>query len=166
MSKKLLILVAVASFLMPLTCGARVTRFVVTQRRTFAAGMSFGNAGPYERLDGIAYFEVDPKDPLNALISTLTGTSLGVEAIGQFQVLTNTYSAQFPGFGAVVNAVTRSGTNTLHGSAYEFYRSSQFDARNYFDPLSGPPEFHRSQFGGTLGGPIKKDSGPMKHVYS
>jgi hypothetical protein len=85
------------------------------------------------------------------------GTSLGVDAIAEFQVFTNTYGAQFGGNGGGINAVTKSGTNGWHGSAYEFLRESTFDARNYFDPLTGPPSFHRNQFGGTLGGPIKKD---------
>jgi len=89
--------------------------------------------------------------------SGATGSSLGVEAIGEFQILTNTYSAQFGGNGAVVNAVSRSGTNDLHGTAYEFIRNSALDARDYFDPASGPPPFRRNQFGGDLGGPIKKD---------
>jgi hypothetical protein len=70
-SKKFLICLTIASFLVPLTCQARVTRFVVTQTRSFAGGMSYGNAGPYERLDGTAFFEVDPKDPLNAVIVNL-----------------------------------------------------------------------------------------------
>ena len=61
------------------------------------------------------------------------GTSLGIEAIAEFQTLTNTYSAQFGGNGAVVNAVTKSGTNAFHGSAYEFLRNSALDARNFFD---------------------------------
>jgi hypothetical protein len=85
------------------------------------------------------------------------GTSLGVEAIGEFQVLTNTYSAQFAGNGAVINAVSRSGSNDLHGSAYEFFRNSALDARDSVDALSGPPPFRRNQFGVDLGGPIKKD---------
>ncbi len=88
------------------------------------------------------------------------GTSLGIEGIAEFQTLTNTYSAQFGGNGAVVNAVTKSGSNAFHGSAYEFLRNSALDARNFFDtsnPGGGPPEFRRNQFGGSLGGPIKKD---------
>ena len=89
--------------------------------------------------------------------SSITGTSLGVEAIAEFQTLTNTYSAEFGGNGAVINAVTRSGSNSLHGSLYEYYRSSSMDARNYFDPLSGPAQFHRSQFGAAVGGPIRKN---------
>jgi hypothetical protein len=89
--------------------------------------------------------------------SGYAGTSLGVEAIAEFQVLTNTYDAQFPGNGVVVNSVTRSGTNDLHGGAYEFVRNSALDARDFQDPVSGPPPFSRNQFGVALGGPIKKD---------
>ena len=89
------------------------------------------------------------------------GTSLGIEAIQEFSVLTNTYSAQFGGNGSVVNAVSKTGTNDLHGSAYEFLRNSALDSRNFFDYNTegqpDKPEFRRNQFGGSLGGPIKKD---------
>ena len=88
--------------------------------------------------------------------SGVMGTTLGIEAIAEFSVLTNTYSAQFGGNGAVVNAVSKAGTNSLHGSAYEFLRNSDLDARNFFDGSSKPP-FRQNQFGGSLGGPIKKD---------
>jgi hypothetical protein len=84
------------------------------------------------------------------------GTQLGVDAIAEFQTLTNTYSAQFGGNGSVINAVTKSGTNQFHGSAYEFLRNSDLDARNFYDPQNIAP-FRRNQFGGTVGGPIKKD---------
>jgi hypothetical protein len=85
-----------------------------------------------------------------------TGESLGVEAIAEFRTLTDTYSAQYGGAGAVLDAVSKSGTNDFHGSAYEFLRNSALDARNYFDPAT-IPEFRRNQFGGSLGGPIKKN---------
>jgi hypothetical protein len=88
--------------------------------------------------------------------SGVMGTTLGIEAISEFSVLTNTYSAQFGGNGAVVNAVSKSGTNGFHGSAYEFLRNSALDARNFFDPHT-IPAFRQNQFGGSLGGPIKKD---------
>lgn len=83
-------------------------------------------------------------------------TAMGIDAVGEFQILTNTYSAQFGGSGSVLNEVTKSGTNTFHGSGYGFLRNSAFDARNFFDQKS-PAPFRRGQFGGTLGGPIKKD---------
>ena len=88
--------------------------------------------------------------------SGVMGTTLGVEAISEFSVLTNTYSAQFGGNGAVVNAVSKSGTNAFHGSGYEFLRNSALDARNFFDGTS-VPAFRQNQFGATFGGPIKKD---------
>lgn len=93
----------------------------------------------------------------NGTGANLVGTTLGVDGIAEFEVLTDTYSSVYGGNGAVVNAALRSGTNNLHGSAYEFARNSAMDARNYFDPTSGPLPFSRNQFGGTLGGPIKKD---------
>lgn len=90
--------------------------------------------------------------------SGVLGTTLGVEAIAEFQALTNTYSAQFGGGGGVINAITRSGTNSVHGSGFEFVRNSRFDARNYFDDPSKPiPPFSKNQYGGSLGGPIRRD---------
>lgn len=100
----------------------------------------------------------------NKGIASITGNSLGIEAIGEFQTLTNTFSSQFGGNGAVINAVSKSGTNSIHGSAYEFLRNSAFDARKYFDNFLPPgatassvPPLRKNQFGGSLGGPIKKD---------
>ncbi len=85
------------------------------------------------------------------------GTALGVEGIAEFQTLTNTYSTQFGGNGAVINASSRPGTNAFHGSAYEFLRNDKLEDRNFFDVQSGAPPFHQNQFGGSIGGPLKKD---------
>ena len=92
------------------------------------------------------------------------GTALGVEAIAEFQTLTNTYSPQFGGNGAVINASSKSGTNGFHGSAYEYLRNNKLESRNFFDntilpgnTASKPPVFRRNQFGGSIGGPIKKN---------
>jgi hypothetical protein len=90
-------------------------------------------------------------------ISSITGSSLGVEAIAEFQTLTNAYSAQFGGNGAVINAVSRSGTNAFHGSAFDFLRNNVLDARDFFSTRSSPPPLRKNQFGGSAGGPIKKD---------
>lgn len=84
------------------------------------------------------------------------GTALGVDAIAEFQTLTHDYSAQYGGNGAVINASSKSGTNSYHGSAFEFLRNDKLEARNFFD-RDNPPAFRRNQFGGSLGGPIKKD---------
>jgi len=86
-----------------------------------------------------------------------SGQLLGVEAVREFNVITDTYSAAYgKRQGAQVSIVTASGTNNLHGSVYEFVRNSFFDARNYFDPKR-IPEFQRNNFGASLGGPIRKD---------
>ncbi len=86
----------------------------------------------------------------------VTGTTLGIDAIAEFQTLTGTYSAQYPGNGGAIIGVTKSGTNDFHGSVYEFFRNSALDSRGFFDGAS-VPEFRRNQYGGTFGGPIKKN---------
>src|SRR3989454_111486 len=105
-------------------------------------------------LDGTDINNVYNKTP-----GSSAGVLLGVEAVLEFQVLTNAYSAEFGrSAGGVINAVTRSGANALHGSGFEFYRTSALDAKNYFDPKDKPiPDFFRHQFGGVLGGPLRKD---------
>src|SRR6059036_98162 len=83
---------------------------------------------------------------------------LGVEAIREFNVLTATYSAEYgKRAGGQINVVTTSGTNQLHGTAFEYLRNSVLDARNFFNQTIGAPPFKRNQYGGSLGGPIKKD---------
>lgn len=79
-----------------------------------------------------------------------------LDSIEEFRLLTNSFNAEYGRFsGAIVNVVTKSGTNSIHGSAYEFLRNEKFDARSYFDPERGV--FKRNQFGGTLGVPVVKD---------
>lgn len=82
-----------------------------------------------------------------------------VDAIQEFKIQTNSYSAEFGrSGGAVVNAITKSGTNAIHGDVFEFFRNSALDSRDYFeDPTSRKASFKQNQFGGTLGGPIRKD---------
>lgn len=86
-----------------------------------------------------------------------SGQLLGVDAVREFNVLRDTYGAEYgkhPG-GQVIIA-TQSGTNQLHGSVYEFLRNNDLDAANYFDQGSAPP-FQRNQFGAAIGAPIQKD---------
>jgi len=94
-----------------------------------------------------------------------SGALTGIETVREFQMLTNSFSAAYGrALGGVFNAVTKSGTNQWHGSAYEFLRNSAVDARNFFDvsDTSGDgkadvPAFRRNQFGATFGGPILRD---------
>ncbi|HVU48625.1 MAG TPA: carboxypeptidase-like regulatory domain-containing protein, partial [Terracidiphilus sp.] len=94
---------------------------------------------------------------INVTPGGTSGQLLGVDAVREFNVVTDTYGASYgKRDGAQISIVTTSGTNQLHGGAFEFLRNSALDARNYFDQ-STIPEFQRNQFGGSLGGPIKKD---------
>jgi len=87
----------------------------------------------------------------------VSGNLLGIDAVREFNVLTGDYGAEYgKREGAQVSVVTQSGSNTLHGTLYEFVRNSALDGRNYFDQGSIPP-FQQNQFGGSLGGPIKKN---------
>ncbi len=101
----------------------------------------------------------DINDVYNKTPGSVGGVLLGVEAVLEFQVLTNSYSAEFGrSAGGVINAVTRAGSNQLHSSLFEFLRNSDLDAKNFFDPATQPiPPFKRNQFGGSIGGPIHKD---------
>ncbi len=94
---------------------------------------------------------------INVTPGGTSGQLLGVEAVREFNVITDTYSAAYgKRQGAQVSIVTAGGSNHFHGSAYEFLRNSFFDARNYFDP-GRIPEFQRNDFGASVGGPIRKD---------
>jgi Carboxypeptidase regulatory-like domain/TonB-dependent Receptor Plug Domain len=87
----------------------------------------------------------------------VSGQLLGIDAVREFNVLTDSYSAEYgKRAGAQVSVVTQSGSNSLHGTVFEFLRNSALDARNFFDRGFVPP-FRRNQFGGALGGPIKKN---------
>ena len=107
------------------------------------------------RLDGISV-----NDYANGGPGSVLGPALGVDAVQEFSVITANYSAEYGRTsGGVVNAITRSGANSVHGNAYEFARNSAMDARNYFNtPATGvKAPFKRNQFGGSIGGPIWKD---------
>jgi hypothetical protein len=84
------------------------------------------------------------------------------DSIAEFRVLTNTFDAEYGrNSGSVVNVITKSGSNALHGNAYEFFRNTVLNASPYCGTVDGvtcsKPQFNQNQFGGTLGGPIKKD---------
>src|SRR3990172_7568734 len=95
-------------------------------------------------------------DQSNMTPGSAAGVLLGVETLREFRVLTSNYSAEYGRVsGGIINAVTKSGTNDIHGNVFEYLRNSALDARNFFD--ADKPAFKRNQFGGTVGGPIKRD---------
>ncbi|HEV2664224.1 MAG TPA: TonB-dependent receptor [Blastocatellia bacterium] len=128
------------------------------------ARFSIGGARPSQNL-----FQIDGttiNDALNNTPGSAQGLLLGVETIREFRVLTNTFSAEYGrAAGGVFVAVTKSGSNDLHGSVFEFLRNDNLDARQFFDRCTnaltckggGKPEFRRNQFGGSIGGPIIKN---------
>ena len=80
-----------------------------------------------------------------------------VDDVQEMKIMTNAFTAQYGwSSGNVVNIVTKSGTNGFHGDAWEFYANSGLDAKYYFN-TGAQPSFNRNQFGGTIGGPIKRD---------
>ncbi len=131
--------------------GLSITR----SNRGLGAQMTINGNRPQQnnyRLDGISVNDYAGGSPASVL-----GQTIGVDAIQEFSVVTGNAPADYgKSSGAVVNAVTRAGTNGIHGTAYEFLRNSALDARNFFDGSSIPP-FKRNQFGGSVGGPIRHD---------
>lgn len=82
------------------------------------------------------------------------------DSIQEFRVLTSDFTAEYGrSAGGIVTEVTKSGTNAFHGSAYDFLRNTAFDANDFFSNFNGEPRqvLHRNQYGGTVGGPVKKD---------
>src|SRR5712691_7336678 len=105
------------------------------------------------RVNGISINDYSNGSPGGA-----TGLNLGVDGIQEFSVLTSDYTAEYGHTsGAVINAITKSGVNDLHGTAFFFDRDKIFDAKNYFDPAGPIPSFRRVQFGGSAGGAIIKN---------
>lgn len=94
---------------------------------------------------------------INVTPGGTSGQLLGVEAVREFNVVADTYGATYgKRQGAQISIVTSSGTNTLHGAAYEFLRNSALDARNYFDQAK-KPNFQRNNYGAALGGPLRRN---------
>ena len=118
-------------------------------------GMSINGQDPRSNvylLDGTLQ-----NDFTNGPAGSAAGTSLGTETVREFRVESNAYSAEFGrNSGGQINVLTKSGANSVDGSAYEYHRNDALDARNYFDTAE-QPDFHRNQFGATIGGPIARD---------
>ena len=137
-----------------------------TSQRSGGVGTSNSSVGnmfavsghrPQENLFLLNGIEYTGASEINNTPGGASGQLLGVDAVREFNVVTDAYGAEYgkrPG--AQVSIVTASGTNDVHGSAYEFLRNSALDARNFFDGRS-IPQFQRNEFGGAIGSPIKKN---------
>ena len=123
------------------------------------AGLNSGNQsvnGQREAANGFMVNGANVEEGKN------NGTSIvpNLDSISEFRIITNNFDAEYGNFsGGQINVATKSGGNDIHGSAFEFFRNTDLDARNFFNPASTGPKgkFDQNQFGGTVGGPIKKD---------
>jgi len=120
-----------------------------------SGGLNPGNqsiSGQREDANGFLVNGGDVKELMNG------GTAIipDLDSIAEFRVLTNNFDAEYGNYsGGIVNVVTKSGSNSIHGSAFEFLRNTDLDARNFFSPQRG--FYRQNQFGGTVGGPIRKN---------
>jgi hypothetical protein len=108
--------------------------------------------GQRESSNGFMVNAIDVQEHMNG------GTSVipNLDSIQEFRVLTNNFDTEYGNYnGGMVNVITKSGSSGYHGDSFEFLRNTDLDARNYFDPTRGI--FRQNQFGGTVGGPIKRD---------
>ncbi|OFW36806.1 MAG: hypothetical protein A3J28_10600 [Acidobacteria bacterium RIFCSPLOWO2_12_FULL_60_22] len=124
----------------------------------YGTGSRFTVAGSRSYSNSFLLDGTDVNDSGNGTPGGAAGQNLGVDAIREFKIVTSLFSAEHGrATGAVISAVTKSGTNEFHGSAFHFLRNSAMDARNFFDLEENPPPFKRNQFGAVFGGPIKRD---------
>ncbi|MGI4827942.1 MAG: carboxypeptidase regulatory-like domain-containing protein [Janthinobacterium lividum] len=124
-----------------------------------SVGNMFAVAGrrPQDNLFLLNGIEYTGASLINNTPGGTSGQLLGIDGVREFNVVSDSYSAAYgKREGAQISIVTASGTNQVHGSAYEFLRNSYFDSRNYFDQAR-IPEFQRNDFGGALGGPLRKN---------
>ncbi len=132
-----------------------------TTERSLDRGMGTQVAIAGARPNQISYLldGTDVNSQSNQSPGSAAGGLLGVETVREFQILVNSYSAEYGrSAGGIVSAVTRSGTNALHGAGFIFHRDDRFDSKTWFDPADEEkPPFTRNQGGGYLGGPIRKD---------
>jgi hypothetical protein len=132
------------------------TGSITTGRAARGFGNQLSDAGHRPNENNYRVNGISVNDYANEGPGSVIGGALGVDAIQEFSVLTSDYTAEYGSTsGAVITAITKSGTNAFHGDAFWFLRDKSLDARNYFDTTL--PPFHRNQFGASGGGPIRKD---------
>ena len=123
----------------------------ITQDRPVSGGLNAGNISVNGAREGANAFLVNGGDVSEG---RNMGTAIipNIDSVAEFRLITHSFDAEYGRFsGAIMNAITKSGTNGFHGTAFEFLRNSDLDARNFFDPQRG--EFKRNQFGYAVGGP-------------
>ena len=130
------------------------------QAGVFAPDPDDGSGNPFsvsgQRSESLTFL-LDGGDNSNFLDNNIV-VNPNPDAVQEFKILTNNYDAQYGrSSGGIINQITKSGTNEFHGDAFEFLRNNVLNSRNYFGNSPSAPPFKRNVFGGTLGGPVKKD---------
>jgi hypothetical protein len=114
-----------------------------------------GNLSVNGQRETANYFSVNGSD-VEEDVNAGTAVIPNLDAISEFRIVTSNFDAEYGEYsGGQISVVTKSGNNEFHGNAFEFLRNTDLDARNYFSPIRGA--FRQNQFGGTLGGPIRRD---------
>jgi Carboxypeptidase regulatory-like domain/TonB dependent receptor len=145
--------------LIPLQAGTVLARNNPTAS-ALGGGIKISVTGSRPLTNSFLLDGTDIVDPRGTVPGGAAGQSLGVDTVREFRVLTNGYGAEYGrSSGGVFTAITRSGTNQLHGTAFEFLRNAKLDAAKWEDNKFGrqKPPFKRNQFGFTLGGPVQRD---------
>ena len=127
----------------------------ITQDRPVSGGLNAGNISVNGAREAANAFLVNGGDVTEG---RNMGTAIipNIDSVAEFRLITHSFDAEYGRFsGAVMNAITKSGTNGFHGTAFEFLRNNDLDARNFFDPGRGA--FKRNQFGYAVGGPAIKN---------
>ncbi|MBI2820348.1 MAG: TonB-dependent receptor [Acidobacteria bacterium] len=137
--------------------GVSTTELARNDASYYGFGKLISVAGFKEERNAFLLDGTDINDFNGRIPAGPSGSFFGAETVREFEVKTSSYSAQYGrALGAVMNAVSRSGTNSFNGNVFEFLRNSALDARDFFDVGEVPP-FKRNQFGATLGGPLMRD---------
>jgi len=143
-----------------------VTPVTTSATSSTSSGGGFGAIAPSGGLDPGEFSVNGQRESANGFMLNGANVEEGVangaaiipnlDSISEFRILTSNFDAEYGNYsGGLVSVVTKSGSNQFHGSVFEFLRNTDLDARGFFDP--GRPQFNQNQFGGTLGGPIKKE---------
>jgi hypothetical protein len=132
---------------------------IADQSVVHGEGAKFSVHGVRPTQNGFVLDGIRINDSTSSVAASAALVTLGLEGMREVRIVTSPFSAEYGrSAGAVFTAVTKSGSNEFHGSAYEFFRHSALDARNFFDDPTAPsPPFRRNQFGGLLGGPIRRN---------
>ncbi|MBI4443490.1 MAG: TonB-dependent receptor [Acidobacteria bacterium] len=145
--------------LVPLQAGAVFNVNANETAAVFGFGVKLSVAGGRMTSNSFQLDGTDMNDSTGSA-GSVAGTLAGVETVREFRVIANAYDAQYGKHtGGVVSAVTKSGTNEIHGSLFEFLRNSKLDANDFFNNAANLPKkaYRRNQFGFSLGGPARKD---------